>query len=246
MAGLLKEGPIVRERGRSGQPPRATDLQCPSMITALRASFLLFVLLVATGCVSVPPGTMDTTGASPSAGVRRLYRLPFAVGTRHLCVQGGPGPFSHSGSQRYALDFRMPVGTPVLAARDGRVVGVKEDSDTGGASRAHAEEGNFVHVLHDDGTRAVYLHLKKGGAAVGIGQVVRRGQVIAFSGDTGWSAMPHLHFEVDARDPGTGRWASIPVAFADVEGDGVPQMLMIYESGNTVVAGAATGPGGGP
>ena len=72
----------------------------------------------------------------------------------------------------------------------------------------------------------------QGGADVRPGDRVRRGQPIGRSGDTGWSAFPHLHIQVDRRNPGTGRWTSIPFRFVDVRGDGVPQLLGLYTSGN--------------
>ena len=183
----------------------------------------LALALLLPACVARAPA-----GAPPAA----VYLLPFPAGTSATCVQEGPGPFSHEGSERYAVDFGLAVGSPVVAARGGRVVAVKEDSDRGGPSRAYAKDGNRVLVEHPDGTRAVYLHLEKDGAPVEVGEFVRRGQEIGRSGYTGWSAVPHLHFEVDARDPATGPFASVPVRFADVAGDGAPRWLVTYESGN--------------
>jgi murein DD-endopeptidase MepM/ murein hydrolase activator NlpD len=166
----------------------------------------------------------------PGAVPGSAYLLPFEDGTSHLLVQEGPGPFSHADDQRYAVDFEMPENTRVLAARAGVVVGVKEDSDVGGPSAKYANDGNFVVVQHADGTRARYLHLRQDGAHVVVGQRVRRGQVIGSSGSTGWSFFPHLHFQVDAWQQ--GRWSSIPVAFADVEQDGVPRLGRQYRSAN--------------
>jgi len=186
-------------------------------------SFALLALVV--GCVSVPPPPADAE--SPLA-----YKLPFRAGTRHACIQGGPGPFGHSRGQRYALDFEMDVGTPVHAARAGRVTALEEDSAIGGAARKYSGHANYVHIRHDDGTLAIYLHLQQGAVVVEAGQAVRRGELIAYSGNTGRSALPHLHFHVVRRDPASGRMASVPVAFADVAGDGVPRPLRIYESGN--------------
>lgn len=198
---------------------------CPAVGRTLL--LLLLPALLASACVGSRP-----LGAPGTEAADRPYRLPFAPGTRRFCAQAAHGLFSHKGDQRHAYDFAMPVGTPVLAARAGRVVAVKEDSSRGGSSSAHAAEGNFVQVLHEDGTRAVYLHLVKDGADVAVGDVVRQGQPIARSGNTGWSAIPHLHVHVDARDPQTGRWTSVSMTFEDVRGDGVPQMLMWYASAN--------------
>ncbi len=188
----------------------------------VRIVFLLWAGVLA-GCATAPPA--GDPGANPSS-----YLLPWASGSAHMCVQGGPGPFSHSGTQRYAVDFTMPLDTPVLAARDGRVLATKEDSNSGGATAEYACDGNYVRILHADGTSALYLHLRQDGALVEEGAWVRRGQEIARSGNTGWSAMPHLHFQVDRRDP-RGCWCSLPFCFADVRG-GRPCMWRFYRSAN--------------
>ena len=171
-------------------------------------------------------GPSEAIPASPA-----VYLLPYRAGTSHTCVQPGPGPFSHSGTQKYAVDFGMSVGTPILASRAGRVVEVKEDSNRGGASSSMARHGNYVRVAHSDGTSALYLHLRQNGAHVQVGDIVRRGQHIGDSGNTGWSAMPHLHIQIDRRNA-RGQWASIRFKFKDVRGDGVPGFLGSYRSRN--------------
>ena len=113
----------------------------------------------------------------------------------------------------------------------GVVIAVKEDSNRGGSSESMARHGNYVRVQHSDGTSALYLHLRKNGARVNVGDVVRRGQHIADSGNTGWSAMPHLHFQVDRQLP-NGQYSSIRIKFQDVGGDGVPGFLGSYRSRN--------------
>lgn len=184
----------------------------------------MLATLVAPGCVS---------GLSPTerevAATARQYTLPFAPGMPRRVVQAGPGPFSHYGVERHATDFAMPVGTPVLAAREGIVQFVKEDSNRGGRSRRFAAHGNRILIDHGDGSRAVYLHLKAQGAHVDVGDAVGRGQWIGDSGNTGWSALPHLHFHVE-RQREDGTWASVPVAFRDVPADGLPKFLHAYAS----------------
>lgn len=122
------------------------------------------------------------------------YALPYAPGTAYHVVQGYDGPLSHQG--RHAIDWMMPVGTPVYAARSGLVVGVVDSLREGGYDEALLEKANYVAVLHDDGTVANYAHLQPGSAEVAVGDTVRRGQMLARSGNTGFSAGPHLHFEV--------------------------------------------------
>jgi murein DD-endopeptidase MepM/ murein hydrolase activator NlpD len=123
--------------------------------------------------------------------------MPFGPG-RYVVMQGPRGSYSHfpgSGSEN-AVDWTCPVGTIVCAARDGRVVGVKQDSDRGGPDRALRPYANYIMIKHADGTYAYYVHLKKDGAMVQLGDEVTTGQPIGFSGQTGFASKPHLHFEV--------------------------------------------------
>lgn len=132
--------------------------------------------------------------ARHDAGV--LYRLPFAGGATFRVGQGCDGTFTHRGAQNFAVDFNMPEGTPIHAARAGRVVDLKEDSRRGGADAAYRNDGNYVIVAHADGTLAQYFHLRRDGVAVELGQSVRRGQLLGHSGSTGQATGPHLHFDV--------------------------------------------------
>src|SRR5689334_7519602 len=62
------------------------------------------------------------------------YELPYSPGSRFKVTQGYNGKFSHTGANQYAIDWQMPEGTPVRAARAGIVVRAKDDSSTGGPS----------------------------------------------------------------------------------------------------------------
>jgi len=149
-----------------------------------------------------------------------VYSLPYAPGTTHKITQGYDGKFSHQGSNKYAIDWQMPEGTPVCAARGGLVVKVKDDSDRGGPNIKYDPFNNYVLIRHDDGTLGHYCHLKKGGVTVKPGDLVKTGQVIAHSGNTGFSSGGHLHFCVFMAHDGRER-ASIPVKFRDARGDAI-------------------------
>jgi murein DD-endopeptidase MepM/ murein hydrolase activator NlpD len=123
-----------------------------------------------------------------------VYDLPYR-GT-HTVIQGFHGTFSHFGDDEYAVDFEMRVGTPVYAAREGIVVGTKTNSNQGGPDNKLANLANFIFIRHSDGTIAEYYHLRQGGAAVKVGDQVRRRQVIGYSGNTGFTSQPHLHFSI--------------------------------------------------
>ncbi|MDI2141192.1 MULTISPECIES: M23 family metallopeptidase [unclassified Pseudomonas] len=143
------------------------------------------------------------------AGAAQSYRYPFPWrGGPFRLSQGANGDYSHYGPKnKYAMDIAMPVGTPIIAARAGVVVKT-ENSQSG---RGTDPSGNFVRILHDDGTMGVYLHLKQGSVSVREGQRVAVGSPLALSGNTGNSSGPHLHFVVQ-RNTGGGL-VSIPYQF---------------------------------
>ena len=146
-----------------------------------------------------------------------IYRLPYEKGKSYKIGQACKGRFSHDDNSQYAVDFLMPEGTPVHAARDGIVVETRDQSDKGGPSRDYEDLANHVIIRHQDGTTGEYLHLKKGGAAVKEGDRVKRGDLIGYSGNTGFSDGPHLHFGVYKAYDGKKR-ISFPVKFRSPRG----------------------------
>lgn len=148
-----------------------------------------------------------------------LYSLPFAKGSNICVSQGYHGETSHKGLSAYAVDFPVPVGTPVYAAREGIVVGSEDSSNLGGASPEYRKFANFVIIEHSDGTMGNYYHLKHGGSAVNIGAKIAKGQLIGYSGNTGYSSGPHLHFSVSKVDPvSMRRPMNLPVKLQTVAG----------------------------
>jgi murein DD-endopeptidase MepM/ murein hydrolase activator NlpD len=125
-----------------------------------------------------------------------LYRLPYGDDVSFPIIQGYGAKLTHRGAERFTLDFGMPVGTPVHAAREGVVVLVEDAHDFGCAREECGRFANFVVVLHSDGTTGEYFHLERGTVQVRVGEPVERGQWLARSGNTGYSTAPHLHFGV--------------------------------------------------
>jgi murein DD-endopeptidase MepM/ murein hydrolase activator NlpD len=125
-----------------------------------------------------------------------LYRLPYGDDVSFPIIQGYGAKLSHRGAERFTLDFGMPVGTPVHAARDGVVVLVEDSHESGCAREECGRFANFVVVLHSDGTTGEYFHLERHSVRVRPGESVARGQWLARSGNTGFSTVPHLHFGV--------------------------------------------------
>lgn len=109
------------------------------------------------------------------------YRQPFA-GSYPITQRYGEkitDPNGHTG-----IDYGCPLGTPVLASADGTVMR---------AGFAATGYGYYVTIQHPDGSATVYAHLKT--PIVTVGQEVKQGDVIGYSGNTGNSTGPHLHFE---------------------------------------------------
>lgn len=147
------------------------------------------------------------------------YTLPWDAKGDKEVSQSINSNFSHQSgtTDAYAIDFALPEGTPIFATRDG-VVSKIHDGETVSGGREYINNANFVIVDHGDGYFSVYLHLKAG-IVVKEGQPVKRGEVIAYSGNTGFSDGPHLHFQV--QKVGNRVSQSAPFCFSDVPG-GVP------------------------
>ena len=143
-----------------------------------------------------------------------VYSLPYAKGDRHYLVQGYFSRFTHR--NRAALDFKMKIGTPIYAARGGVVARVKEDGNRGGLKGSLRKYGNNIIINHSDGTRAGYWHLQHNGVEVNVGDTVQQGQLIGYSGNTGYTAFPHLHFIVWRSD--AGNWRQIGTRFLTRKG----------------------------
>ena len=143
-------------------------------------------------------GKAKTLGASFAALDSALFRMEVLERTLVAVPSGNPAnvlmmssgfgyrsdPFTGAGAMHAGLDFRGPIGTPILAAAPGRVSFVGRKSGY----------GNVVEVDHGQGIMTRYAHLS--GFTAKVGTQVGAGQQIAKMGSTGRSTGSHLHFEV--------------------------------------------------
>ena len=117
--------------------------------------------------------------------------LPTALPIRGHGIGSGFGvrtdPIAGVSAMHEGIDFVADVGTGVAAAAGGIVL----------SAEFHPQYGNLIEIDHGNDFSTRYAHLSK--VMVKPGQVVKRGQPIAFSGNTGRSTGPHLHFEVRYR-----------------------------------------------
>jgi hypothetical protein len=161
-------------------------------------------------------GIPATTAIVPSGWSSAIYRQP--SGKRrwqqryHSVRQGfchplqgkgflsqGSRGITHQGRMEYAYDFGTPMGTPVYAMQSGRVIGVRDIYSDKGGRKNNAEKFNFIWIEHTNGLRSAYLHLQQDfrrKVPIKVNNWIKTGQLIAYSGNSGWSSAPHLHVEV--------------------------------------------------
>ena len=103
---------------------------------------------------------------------------------------------AHMGKLRNSIDFIVDNETPVLAATDGIVTFVKDISNIGGPNPVYWEYTNFIVIMHSNEEYSRYDHLSYNSSTVKVGQNVIAGEEIAKVGMTGYTYLPHLHFQV--------------------------------------------------
>jgi len=146
------------------------------------------------------------------AQTKNIYNLPVRKKDIKLVISD---PRAHSDFLQYAFDFLLPIGTEVLAAGDGTVVSVKVDSKEGGLDEKYQGNKylNFITIEHKNKELSQYAHLKFKGSCVKKGQKVEAGEVIGYSGSTGFTSAPHLHFHVCIENNSEIGWKTLDVQF---------------------------------
>lgn len=189
--------------------------------TLKNASCSSFVVSVDSAVYSVPPRAAVRLRqrswkrwwwmpGSRGAAEERSVNSPLAGETR---LSSGPGQGLHTGDSRYAYDFVTPEGTPVYPVEAGTVIKVINLYDGPHRDKRRLRENNRVLIQHDDGTVAVYAHLKKDSILVKECDRVTEEEVIAGSGNSGYSDAPHLHVEVFRAVSGR-RNSTVPLVFS--------------------------------
>ena len=155
-------------------------------------------------------------GASTTRPDDYVYAVPFGGSEPRPIIQAFDSGGTHAGSMRYSLDVAMPADTTVLAARAGVVLYLQDGFSEGRADPELLERANMVVVAHRDGSVASYGHLARG-LEVEVGDTVAVGELLGWSGRSGFAARSHLHFHVGLRMLGEpGR--TIPIRMADRDG----------------------------
>ena len=155
---------------------------------------------------------MGATASAHAAGMK----APWTAGLTFRCNQGNFGTFSHDNPlSYYAWDFGLPLCTPVLASAHGTIY------LTGYSNIGY---GKFIIIKHAGGYNSIYGHLCAINNASG--KSVEQGEIIGYSGNTGRSTGPHLHFSMI-----DNRGYSLPSQFEDI---GVPEEGGYYRSENCI------------
>ncbi len=123
-------------------------------------------------------------------------------------------PVTHAGMDAFAIDFVVPEGSLIKSAADGKIIYIKEDSCVGGDDEKYEDFKFYNHIVikHANGEYTEYGHIKCNGCLKKVGEEVRKGDTIGYSGNTGFSAGPHLHFSVFVLE-------NMPLAFETLPAD---------------------------
>lgn len=129
--------------------------------------------------------TLDSILLTSSYEAEALFdRLPIENGFMSSTFGYRSDPFNGRSEFHSGIDFTAPIGTPITAVAAGVVV----------LSALSKDYGNMVEINHGSSFESRYAHNKLN--LVNVGDVVKKGQVIAYVGSTGRSTAPHVHFEV--------------------------------------------------
>jgi len=176
--------------------------------------------------------------SKPANRQRTLLTLPF-IGEWSV-LQGNNGQWTHKGVGRYAWDFVVrdkqgyqtkgiglkaddyyAFGLPVLAPAPGTVVAVENSVEDNPPQQANTERnwGNYVVIDHGNGEFSELSHFKENSVTVVPGQIVQRGDVLGYCGNSGRSPVPHIHYQLQS-NPALGA-PTLPATFAEGTVNGV-------------------------
>jgi len=147
---------------------------------------------------------------NPNNASKNIYRLPFDG--RVIRPEPQPAPFHYEESWRkHAVDFAMPEGTAIKAILDGRVIEAIDKYGPGRFDKSFLRKGNVIIIEHKNNEYSIYAHLRRG-LRIRKGELVRRGLVIGYSGNSGFASYFHLHFDIRKKE-GKDKWITLPIRF---------------------------------
>lgn len=139
---------------------------------------------------SVSAGAAAGVGPLPKRSRMHAHKAPTKGTPSKANVRHAPRPFAGFAPPRtfmhHGVDFAVPQGTPIYAPADGVIA----------SAGPYGGYGNYIRIEHGDGLATAYGHLSRFVPNVRKGTRVSRGQLVGYTGNTGRSTGPHLHFEV--------------------------------------------------
>lgn len=143
---------------------------------------------------------------------KNKYSLPFK---KKDLVRAVSDPKTHFSHFKEAIDFILPEGSLVLAAKAGVVTDIKDCYKNGGKNLNYVDKINYITLKHSNNEFSQYAHIKYKGMLVKVGDKVKEKQPIALSGNTGFSTSPHLHFHIFKLNNSEVGWESLKPIFKD-------------------------------
>ncbi len=138
-----------------------------------------------------------------SAQSKEIKKLTIGIPLDQLYYIGpfivAKSPESHIGPFAWAIDFLVPDGTDILAAKDGKIIDAVDNFDKWGPTEDFKDMLNHVTISHENGEHSQYCHLARHSfreTGLNIGSLIKKGQLIGKVGKTGWTDRDHLHFFV--------------------------------------------------
>lgn len=186
LAGEMTDLKLAHDRmaGALALPPFPSDAEAPEERDLPPVGELRALLQQARAQRAGYEALLDTFALRKERRARLPSINPCTTGWQSSSFGYRPDPFTGRRAFHRGIDISLPLGSPVRATADGRVVSVERQRGL----------GLLVKIDHGQGLQTVYGHL--GRSLVKRGVAVRRGQTIALSGDSGRSSAPHLHYEV--------------------------------------------------
>jgi murein DD-endopeptidase MepM/ murein hydrolase activator NlpD len=176
--------------------PLAVKADHPRAAGRRALTIVLAAAIVAAGTLVSAPVSVASPTSSPEL-------VPF-TGTRTITATWGAPSGGYHPDGQPAIDVAMPVGSPIYAAGTGRVTFTAVDPRNcnpntypGGIQGCinAGMQGTRIHIVHPDGLTSRYYHLNGIAAGIGSGTNVNAGQLIGWSGNSGISTGPHLHYD---------------------------------------------------
>lgn len=148
------------------------------------------------------------------------FPLPIDIPVKDLIIDESPEshkPWAEFGfDDTYAIDFVVPLGTPVYAITSGKIIKLAMDSNCGGDDFKYAGRDNKIYIYNEESSLIfAYRHLAQLNTEetikhFGTGRV-EKGQLLGKVALTGWTDAPHLHFVV--YEENNGFYTSLKIEF---------------------------------